>query len=357
MSDKINKHKVKKIKQKANQPILLQKVVPTKQQITNAEKNLAIISPQVIRTLNLIDMNTFSISQEFLKAYNSPLENFAKELQAIGKATSFIADYAQSMAKIQQKIINDAIEPMLRLQESIKQATNVYSKALESISSVNFKYLEGLVIDLSIIKSTVIELPKIRTVYDYDSQHSNYNFENAQLNVPLTISKESKTEQAILLETRQISVGFRLFSKEIAEENKQLREQNLLQSQRIDKLEEFVKVLYLNGASHSAEIVEITPATNFTKLLVKMSNGQQKTVSFNKSEKERIVLECLYHKDIEKYEVVGEDTFNNTTREHLTTDQIVDASDRINYKVYAETGRKEFIKIIKRQDIQLNPDF
>ena len=55
--------------------------------------------------------------------------------------------------------------------------------------------------------------------------------------------------------------------------------------------------------------------------------------------------------------IIGEDMFNDTTREQLTTNQIVDASDRINNKVYAETGKKEFIRIIKRQDIQLNPDF
>lgn len=331
----------------------------TKQHEKKIRKDLEIVTPQVLDLVRSVNTLPVFTARDIIDTQLAPIREFQQSLQTYMS----IANEATSMVRMQQELIAQALEPMRQMQESIRQASQIYQDAFKN-TLPNFEFLSGLIVDVSFTKTTFRDAPKISRVYDYDELNSTYDLDTNQLRTPLIVTRENETEKAILTETQQINLRFGLFQKEIVEERQKLQEMlraeradNKVLLAKVEKLEKLVMAIYMDGQKHQVQVAEIKPNTGFTKLIVKMSDGELREVSFGKSKLEVTVLRCLYHEDLDEGELISEIRLNNILREEITTKQMVDAADRINHKVYTATHRKEFIRIVSRQEIQLNPDF
>lgn len=366
MAIKAKQAKAKPSSQEPKKVNVLARPQLTKEEKERLEAQFELMRPQIAKVFEVVNSPLFE--------YQANLAKTMKELTAPMLIPSLVIAEQMSglnnlfkdalrVHEMQKSLIEENLAPMREFQESIKQATALYQNMFKDFTSP-LSVLSGLVVDISFTKSVITEIPRTKTVYDYDEANSTYILESNQLQTPLIITKESETEKIILAETKQLNVRFGLFEKDILEENRILkaelrieRTQNKTLQKKIDELNQKVLTFYMDGNSHQVQVANVSPNTSFTKLQIKMNSGILKEVYIGNSKIEITVLRCLFHEDIEAYELIDEQTLNDVTREELSTAQIVNAADRINRKVSNATGKEKFINIIERKEIQLNPDF
>lgn len=366
MATKAKQSKVKPNSPEPKEVNVLARSPLTKEEKERLEAQFELMRPQIAQVFELVHSPLFEYQANLAKTIKELTTPIVIPSIVIAEQMSGLNNLFKDALRVhemQKNLIEQSLAPMREFQESIKQATALYQNMFKDFTSP-LSILSGLVVDISFTKSVITEIPRTKTVYYYDETNSTYNLESNQLQTPLIITKESEAEKAILAETKQINIRFGLFQKEVVEENHKLM--TMLKSERadkklllakIDKLEKMVMTIYMDGQTHEVQVSEVKPNSGFTKLLVKMSNGELREVYFGRSKLEVTVLRGLYDEGLDEYEIITANRLDDITGEGLTKEQMVDAADRINQKVFAITHKKEFIKIILRKEIQLNPDF
>lgn len=238
----------------------LEPPILNKAQKEKLRRDLEIVKPQIISLAESFDAQRIVTLSELVQAYTAPISQMQEQIRAIAN----VGQQAAYIIRRQQEAIAQVVEPMIRMQETIREATMVYQSVFKQFNA-QFSVLAGLMVKINLSDHEETFSKQSRTIYDYDELNSSYDFQSNELSTSAKVSTEVETKTILYKHTRNVNFKLGIFEKDIvgldirlerveANQNLMLENQHKILSHLMDGQE---RVVTANDLSSSDEDLDL----------------------------------------------------------------------------------------------------